>query len=796
MNHRTFIFVVLTVALWLTSTAVFAQEPPPPTIPQTTRFTHLTAEDGLPTNEITAFEQDQFGFMWVGTTNGLARFDGYNFTTYNTGNSEIGGNDIRDIMEDRDGYIWVATFQEGVSRYDPRTNRFTVLRHDPQNPHSLQNDGITTLFQDSQGDLWFGGNTVSGLNKYEPQTGRFTHFRARPRSGPANTPEGDAPPAPAPEGEASANQPPPNRPPPNAPASEQVLPPPTTPITYTGGTIFGIWEDVAAGELWALADFSLVKIDLDSNEVTSYVGADGENLLHDFVPTADGRFWIAGEKLYQFDPHTETYRTVQDQITRSDAILLDQQGDLWLGLNPSGLWRYDAAQEQISERFVYSPNDLTGIRDGRVTALYEDRSGLIWIGHSGGGISRYDPTHRPFEHYTYRPATPNTLNAPNVRALVGDSDNNLWVATSTGLNYLDFGAGEVRHHEQAAFSQGADYLFLDSQGMLWLGVGSDLIRYDPNTAETRSFAPEIYDITSLAELRGPPRSISGMVEDGDGNLWVTVFRLGLIQLNENREPATAYRQRGSLVPLDDASTTIADFHVTAVAHDPQGGLWLGYESGTLSYYDIRTAQFIHYLPGTMPNQPQGRIENIYVDEHQHGRVWLATRTGLYQFDTQSEQFTHYPQALPADGMAVAILPDEAGQLWVSHKRGLSRFDPNTGQATHFEATDGLQGNDFATNAAWRDDLGRLAFGGTNGLTRFDPAQIPTSDYVPSVALTSIAITNLNSDVAQSVRREEAPWQLTPLNLTHNDDILTIEFAAFDYAAPQNILYEYQLENFD
>lgn len=794
MKHHTKLSTVLLFLLMMaSSTAVFAQE-----LPQTTRFTHLTAEEGLPINEVTAFEQDQYGFMWIGTTNGLTRFDGYTFTTYTTDNSNIGGNIIRDIIEDQNGHIWAATFGQGVSRYDPATNEFTRLQHDPHNPHSLQGNEITTLFQDSQGNFWFGGNLFSGINKYNPKTGRFTHFLSRPRGGPPNASgsppaDGQAPNSPdAPPRDA----PPPNRPPPDAPTSEQLLPPPSPPITYTGGTIFDIWEDEAAGELWALADFSIFKINLDSNEVTSYVGEDRENLLHDFVPTADGRFLIAGEKLYEFNPRTETYRVLFDENIRSDAVLLDQQGEIWFALRGSGVVRYDTVRGQVIQRFEYNQNDLTGIRDGRVTTLYQDRSGLIWIGHSGGGISRYDPTHRPFEHYTYRPETPNTLNAPNVRALIGDSDNNLWVATSTGLNYLDFGSGEVRHHEQAAFSQGADYLFLDSQGMLWLGVGANLIRYDPNTAETRSFAPEIYNIPSLEELRGPPRSITGMVEDDDGNLWIAIFRLGLIQLDVNRTPGIAYRLRGTSSQLGDNSTIPADFHVTSLAHTSPGGLWLGYENGALSYYDIRTAQFTHYLPGTMSNQSQGRIENIYVDERNHGRVWLATRTGLYQFDTQSEQFTHYPQVLPSAGIAVAIFPDEAGQLWVSHKRGLSRFDPSTGQATHFEATDGLQGNDFATNAAWRDDLGRLAFGGTNGLTRFNPAQIPTSDYVPSVALTSIAITNLNSDVAQSVRLEEAPWQLTPLNLAYNDDILTIEFAAFDYAAPQNILYEYQLENFD
>ncbi|MCB0037214.1 MAG: response regulator, partial [Anaerolineales bacterium] len=450
---------------------------------------------------------------------------------------------------------------------------------------------------------------------------------------------------------------------------------------------------------------------------------------------------------------------------------------------------------QIAAQFMYDRTNPAGIGAGRVTAVYEDESGIIWAGTAGSGIHLYDPTQRQFTHYDHQLNNPNSLIDPVVRTLSGDQQGNVWVGTEIGLDYLDFTADQIRHYPPLR-NQPPTVAYVDQQGFLWLAYGPELVRFDPESETAESLFPLIFEAETPAALLGPPRTINGITEDEDGNIWVIILREGLFQITAESTLGQAYRTGGRQQPPTDRPEMLADAIPSAVAADLQGGLWIGSDSGTLSYLDIETQQFTHFLPDQNdPDRPDNGITSIHPTPD--GPLWITTNNGLIRFEPQTSVFKRYGTN---NGFASNIMAnlqlDAHGRLWVSSQRGLSRFNPQTETVTNFDVTDGLQGNEFARTAAWQDQNGRIYFGGSNGVTAFYPDEVAPSSYEPPVNLTNIAITNLNGDEEQSTTFPTAAWSIDNLDLAHNDDILTFEFAAFDYAASNNIVYQYQLEGFD
>src|SRR5512143_493554 len=145
------------------------------------RFEHLTIQDGLSQSAGLAIFQDSRGFLWIGTQDGLNRYDGYSFTVFkhDTENAaSISHNSILSIAEDRDGFLWIGTWGGGLNRFDAATETFIAYHHIPSEPSSLINNTVTSLWQDSNGALWVG--TLDGLDRFNPQTRGFDHFRNLP----------------------------------------------------------------------------------------------------------------------------------------------------------------------------------------------------------------------------------------------------------------------------------------------------------------------------------------------------------------------------------------------------------------------------------------------------------------------------------------------------------------------------------------------------------------------------------------------------------------------------------------
>jgi len=285
--------------------------------------------------------------------------------------------------------------------------------------------------------------------------------------------------------------------------------------------------------------------------------------------------------------------------------------------------------------------------------------------------------------------------------------------------------------------------------------------------------------------RGPNASHVQAIRAGrDGTLWVTT-RDGLSALAPGAETTRSWRND----PLDP--TSLGDNYGRALLEDRHGILWIGTESG-LERFDRATDTFTRFRndpadPGTLRHS---RVN--YLHESRSGELWVGTAGGLHRMMRDGERtwFRFYPFDHAREGSSVgAILEDDDGTLWVSTTAGITRVDPVGGQTKSYTAKDGLIDGSYFVGSAWRGVNGQLHFGGINGMTSFQPAEVRDNPFPPAVAITDLLVLNKSRSIPDLPTRRE-------ITLSYRDTVFTVEFAALHYADPDGNRYAYRLEGFD
>jgi len=474
---------------------------------------------------------------------------------------------------------------------------------------------------------------------------------------------------------------------------------------------------------------------------------------------------------------------------RVRAILEDDRGNLWVGTG-SGLNLFDPSTASFTA-YRHDPADPWSLSDNYIMCMAQDRGGVIWIGTRFGGISRWSPATWSFGHHSM--AT-HGLSADQVLAFAQTDDRTLWVGTfGGGLNRLDRVAGRTshfRHDPRNPASLSSDrvtVLLLDEQQALWIGtLDGGLNRLRPGSKV----------FTSFRHTPGVSGSISSdgimsLCEDSAGRLWIGTFGGGLNRFNEDEERFTVLRHD----PQDPWS--LGADRVTALARDDAGVLWVGTEGGGLSRLSSNLRSFVtfRHLPGDPRSLPSDLVCALHVPST--GGLWVGTRGGGAAFLDPSQVARNEASFVTfskreglSNDVVYGVLTDDRGFVWMSTNQGLSRLDMSAKTFTNFDVSHGLQGNEFNFGAAYKGLGGELFFGGVNGFNAFYPDQIKSNPHVPPVVLTGFA--KLNQPVVEA----GPPSQLSSVELTYRDKLVTFEFAALDFAAPQRNQYRYRLEGFD
>ncbi|GAB5534295.1 MAG: hybrid sensor histidine kinase/response regulator transcription factor [Rubricoccaceae bacterium] len=732
------------------------------------RFRHLTVETGLSQNAVFDIVQDRKGFVWMGTKDGLNRYDGREVTVNRHDpfdGSTLPSSYVTALLESADGHLWVGTREGGVARLDPATGEVVrvansprteitalaedasgdlwigtvdaglyrlagaepdaeveAFRHDPADLASLSHDRVDALLADREGRLWVG--TLAGLDRRAERG--FTHFDVTAKADP-----------------------------------EDHAPDRVTALTQS-----------ADGTIWAATPSGLNRLDDPATGQFTLLSYSPRGSLpfawgdvRDLREGPDGGLWAATQTtLSRFDPETGTHT-----YTRH---------------NPD------------------DPESLTG--NYNVSLLW-DRSNVLWVGTNGYGVNLYDAKSARFGILDRPEAGASASWATfSARAIFEDRDGRVWVNANDQLYVQDEPGGDLipfRPEGQTppdwatpGWSMSTTSFAQDREGAIWLADGAGLHRYHPRTRQYRFYRHDPDRPESLLEPQSAEQ-IRGVFEDREGAIWLVTPRY-LSRLEDPEAGRFRHIRHTSDVDARDGGTVFLSMH-----EDAQGRFWIATHTGLLRF-DPRTNESTHYR--TDPSNPTSlsndRVRAVLADPAEPDRVlWIGTDGGgLNRFDVEAETFEHITTAdgLPND-VVYGVLSDDDGRLWLSTNRGLARYDPRTGAVQTYDASDGLQSNEFNTASFHRGASGKLYFGGVYGVNVFDPADFEDNPFVPNVALTGLRIGDQPVAVGDSTDLlDREVWATDELHLSHHENMVTFSFAALDFSAPEKNRYAYRMGGLD
>ena len=726
------------------------------------RFEHLSRESGLSQSFVYTIVQDPQGFMWFGTQEGLNRFDGFEFKVFSHDRDDpasLSDETVRAMIRDRSGTLWIGTDQGGLSRYEPATETFVNYLHDPANPQSIGDNRVRAIFEDRSGTLWI-GTDGSGLDRFDRDTGTFTHFR----------------------------------------------PDPGNPDAISDGHVWDVLED-SEGELWIATADGLNRLDRQSGRFIHYKheaetpGTLSDNRLRVLFEDSGGTLWIGTEAggLNRFDRASGGFQrflhdpgdTSTISSNRVNVIFEDDAGILWIGTNP-GLNAYNP-DTQSFDRYARIAGDRYSLAHDNVLSLFQDRSGVFWVG-TYDGLSKWNPFTRAMLHFRHRPDDPGSLSENTVTAFTQSNDGRIWVGTyGGGLNVLDRAKESFRQYRHlpddpaSISSDRVMALHVDSGGVLWAGTrAAGLNRLDATTGAVRRFRHDPQDSASISA-----DGVTAILEDSGGSLWIATFGGGLNRFDSETETFTRFQHD----PTDPES--ISNDRVLILFEDSAGAIWAGTYGGGLSRLEPETGKFSH-VPAA-PERPDGLSGNeIYmIQEDARGDLWIAAKgAGLNRWAASDRAAGKqvFQRFTELDGLPSATIYsgvwDTSGFLWMSSAHGLSKLDVDSLEITNYDTSHGLQGDEFNLSAGFRATDGLIMFGGLNGFNAFHPDQLAGNGLPPQVAITSILAMNEPIDLAESRGADAA------MILGHDQNMLSFEFAALDYAAPDKNRFMYRLDGLD
>lgn len=703
-------------------------------------FERLTVQNGLSHNKVNCILQDKRGFMWLGTDDGLNRYDGKAFLHFRSrpgDSTTISGNIITAILEDENGCLWIATADGGLSRYDYRLEpkqQFKQYKHQPGDSSSIPVNGLTTLLDDGAGHLWLGTSGRAVL-RFTKSSGRFDDI-ARSRK---------------------------------------------TVLHLCLDKEGLIWVGRQGGGIQKINPQTLSYTE-DSRYADLYAKLPHVTVTAFFRDAADDIWFGSWDKVvYKYDVRSGrewVYQTAGANSFQNDEIesfAEDAAGRLWMGGKEKGLHIYDKKQQRFFN-FRYDPAREGSVADNRINVIYKDGQGRMWIG-TGRGVCINNPLKQQFvQRFLGKNA------ATAVYDFFEDDDGNVFIGTSDGIFIrTPQGAIEQRRLSYKGRALQATCFFKDEDGRLYLGTDYSVFLYNPKTnavallpnTEKDSVMDHLIQsrVVSLVKTKidGHPVLLASpyghflayydwrksewvsrlhpmnivqafnlkdnllrkFYQTKDGTIWLATSREGLGVFSKAPLPVAAYFGHDPSNAFSIAGNNVYD-----MAEDEKGNLWVGTYGGGLQYFDRKTSRFTAI--GSSPNL----IESLRLDLH--GNVWMLSNGNLHKYDPRRGTFASFD------------LPD-------------------------LEKTGGVKGKIFG------DRAGRLYVAGANYFMSFSPDSVLEENAEPRVYLTDFQIFN------QSYSHLLVQKMIT---LTYKENYFGFEFSAPEFTSGSNLRYAYKLDGFD
>jgi len=709
-------------------------------------------EEGLSQQTVNTIAQDPDGFMWFGTEDGLNRFDGYEFRQmrHDRSNAQSIPNPWIAALVASDDGLWIGSSGGGVFFRDAQTGK---LQQPPALRDAPDLQRIRGLARDSLGRIWIAARD-SGVAIFDPRSGELRRLRHSV----------------------------------------------TEPSSLSDNSTFVILPmrngDKLVGTATGLDRISAATLAVSRVPLPEELAPEGQAVrVRALTEAPDGMVWVGTDKgLGRYDPRNARWRVFRRDTTaglpddRVQALLIDSQGRLWIGLIEGLAW-FDSSTESFST-YRRDNADARSLPDDYIVSLFEDRGGSLWIGTRSGGLAKWNPRTWSFGHT--RASQKDGFTEPNITSFAEDKLGRLWIGTfNNGINLLDRTTGRVtavRHekHRDSLSDDSVMALLETSDGSLWAGTQSGgLNRFDPQTLRAEVFHHNPAVPTTLAA-----HGVMSLLEV-DKQLWVGTYGGGISRFDART------RRFDNLRAGPEDGLHLSHGRVTAMARDRTGHVWIGTDGGGLNVWDTKTRRMYYYKRDAkkLDTLSFDTIYSILVDDT--GGVWIGTRgAGIDRVLNPADAPGHLrfaniseAQGLP-NNTIYGLRADGMGQIWVSTNFGLARLDPKTLAIQRFHRLHGLQAEEFNFGAHYRDRSGKLFFGGATGFNSFYPEMLEFNERPPRVVLTQFL--KLNEPGALGVPEE----RIDRIDLGHKEDVITLRFAALDFADPRSNRYEYKLDGFD
>jgi ligand-binding sensor domain-containing protein/serine phosphatase RsbU (regulator of sigma subunit) len=702
----------------------------------------FTANEGLSQLHINALLQDSRGFIWICTEDGLDRFDGYEFVTYNHqpfDTNSLSNNYVNAICEDQNGILWIAT-DKGLNSFSVTNNLFTNYLHDETKFGSISDDVILNVQTDSKGTLWV--KTLQSLDQFDSKTKTFRQYSHHY----------DA-------------------------------------LKFSAGNIsYPIFEDKQK-HLWIGTRDGLNYFDRDLQLFYRYASEENnlKSLSNDDVRAIcedkDGILWIGtANGLNAFNPISQEfnryYAEPNAQIilhnNEINALYLDKSGLLWVGTR-GGLYLFDKLNGKFN-KVVSNRNDVF---NNPIHSILHDKSGSVWVG-TLKGLIRISPQKAKFKLIRSGENSGYSLASNDISSLFIQDNNNLWIGTrDNGLSHFNLTTKALQRFDfnKQGISENnyIHHIFEFRKDEFWLGTDNGILVFSPLTGNFEDFCKvnNFPGCESLIQKR-----VNAIIKDTKNRIWAGSIH-GLYKIDPAKQQMKIY--------LNDSKekTSLCNNVIYCLAADNMGNIWVGTENG-LDYLNCETDKFTHYTdnPKSMPPLSSRTIYSLMDDEE--GSLWIGTSSGLDRLNTTTNSIKIITEKDGlSDNTVCAILSDNKKNIWVSTNHGLSRIDPNNYQIRTFDIHDGLQDYEFNRNAACKSPNGELFFGGVAGINAFAPDSLAINRYVPPIVITSIELISANGNI-----KPLSPFS-SIIVIPYKARSFNVKFAALDFNIPEKNNFAYK-----
>lgn len=670
------------------------------------------------------------------------------------------------IFEDSKGMIWIAT-EDGLNRYDGA--KFTIYKHHPGDEHSLAHNNVSVIFEDSKGNIFVG--SYGGLQIYDRTTDSFS-----------------------------------NR---------------------------AIWKDGKSfhnnvksmlerhdGELWTTGDrLAAVSIENGQPIVSSIDAGVPEEMTGYLMEDDESNTWISrGEDgIYQLSPDKKLkfyFQSNKESDASITSLCKDKKGNIYAGSNNNGLLKLD----KNSMRFI--PIESTERKNLIIKSLYTSNDGKLFLCTDGKGMKVYDTETEELSDFTFESNF--ETNHLKIHCAIQDHAGNIWLgiyqkgivmipATPDKFGYIGYRSVQNNYIGTSCITS----IMRSQDGSLWVGTDNEgIYRLDENGQPLKHYEPE-------ETSNSVPAIIVKVFEDSEKNIWFTSFTNGMGRINPANGVCT-YQQD----LIDKRGKKIR--HVYDLVEDNSKRMWTATLGHGLYYYDMKEKrtvydakvnkglnQWIYCLYYSRDNKlyigtysgmevidlnKEFKAEKVLsrrivysIFEDNQGRIWAGSSDGLAMWNPETKETKQYTIETRLAGQAVyAIRQDDKGYLWISTNSGLSQFHIDEEKFNNYYVSDGLQGNEFSKNCAYKDADGTLWFGGVNGITHFHPQNISDNSKKWDIRFTGFIMQNgyINTRTLSDGNPiiNQPIYETKDIYLAHHDNTFSIEFATLDYNVPERVQY--------